>query len=184
MRRKNFFYIGLTIVVLIFLGCLLYRDKLEQIPSVVFGAVAIFFSYHAYLFSRERFRLDLFEKRWEVYQRTLEFCSQVIKYGGLPRHSDNEKRNEDIIKALSSAHESFRGIGHHKTRSLFGSEIYNHFEKLNNSYSWLLSFGLKEGGDKAALAKEEGEHLKFIWQTIEQLPNLFKPYLYFGDYKF
>jgi len=157
-------------------------EKWENIPTFLVSCIALSFSYYAYLFSKEKFRLDLFEKRWEVYIATLEFCSLVMKYGQIPKHSEDKTRNKEVLDALVAAQNSFRGVGYHKMRSLFGEDIYNLMEELNSAYSWLYSHSRKN-----TYTDEESEiednHIRFIWETVKNLPELFRPYVYFGDYK-
>lgn len=151
------------------------------IVTLVFGTITAIFSYFAYRFSKERFRLELLAKRWEIYEETLKFCSMVVKYGGIPKYSDDPERNDSVIKGIQSAEQSFRGIGFHKTRSLFGPDIDKKFDQINRSYAWLLTFR-----DVPIDERTGGtwyEHVMTIYDSMIELPNLFKPYVYFGDYK-
>jgi hypothetical protein len=150
----------------------------EQIPATIISSIALGFSFYAYIFSRERFRLELLNKRWEIYEQVLKFCSVVAIHGGLPKHSDDESINKSVISGLEAAHESFRGIGIHKAKSLFGPEIHKKLEELNAHYAWFVA---RPRGD--GWAEKENNHLLAILNTIEELPNIFRPYVYFGDYK-
>ncbi|MCB9989224.1 MAG: hypothetical protein H6868_10440 [Rhodospirillales bacterium] len=147
--------------------------------DLVLGIVAVVFSFLAYMHARERFRLDLLEKRWQVYEKVLEFCSRVTEYGGLPKHGDDGDRNQAIINALIAANESFRGIGYHKARSLFGPEIHRKFDELSKAYAFFVTYS-DISHDKI---DEKHKKLMFVWETIKELPDLFKPYVYFGDFK-
>ena len=130
--------LGVTIIASIIIAFV--KNQFQLLPIVLFGAIAAHFSNQAYKFTHEKFRLDLFDKRWDIYERTLEFCSSVFSHGGIPKYGKNEKQNEDIEKALIAAHESFRGIGLHRAKSLFGEDIQALFTDLNNSYAWLTSY--------------------------------------------
>lgn len=145
---------------------------------IVFSIVAVVFSFLAYQHAKDRFRLDLLEKRWEIYQEILQSCSIVLTHGGLPKHGTDKGRNEDIIKALQSAHKSFRGIGHHKMKSLFGPEIYGKMDELNKAYAFFVT-----GFEGPEYAEKDSELLMSMYETTKELPELFKPYVYFGDYK-
>lgn len=62
------------------------RDPLGNPPflaTTVFSTATAIFAYFAYRFSKEKFRLDLFDKRFAVYEATLEFCSRVASHGSL-----------------------------------------------------------------------------------------------------
>ncbi len=167
--------LGLDVVLV---SLLIYLKHPEQIPATIISSIALGFSFYAYIFSRERFRLDLLNKRWEIYEQVLKFCSVVVTHGGLPKHSDNESINKSVITGLEAAHESFRGIGIHKAKSLFGPEIHKKLEELNAHYAWFVASPKGEGW-----AQKEHDHLLSILNTIEELPKIFRPYVYFGDYK-
>ena len=155
--------------------------NMKDISTIFISCVALFFSYCAYRFSRERFRLELLDKRWEVYEQVLKFCSVVMTHGGLPGHGNedkNEWRNESVLSGLKAAHESFRGIGYHKARSLFGEDIHDEFDRLNKTFAWLVS--KPRPNDWVEI---EHKHIKYVIETATNLPKLFKPYVYFGDFK-
>ncbi len=178
---KDFFYrnkyiigfISLMIGGVVFLYCV---DELGAIPTFIIASIALFFSHYAFLFSKEKFRLELLEKRWEIYEETLKFCSTVTTYGGLPKHSNDEDRNKQIISALQSAQQSFRGIGLHKARSLFDKDIIEKLNEINKHYAHFVSY-------QDEFDKERTNRLISVYKLIEDLPDLFKPYVYFGDYK-
>lgn len=186
MKEKGTFQFCLLALIAASIVFLIFDDKAEDIPPVLFSGLAAFFAFHAYLFTKERFRLDLLEKRWSVYEDTLKYCSTVLTYAGLPSYRDSPDKaaqNEAIIQALIAADASFRGIGYHKTRSMFGKDIEELFSKLNESHSWIVSHQNVSTAKAAEQAAEEAKHLKFIWETVKTLPDLFKPYVYFGDYR-
>lgn len=153
-------------------------DQLQYVPSTLLSTLAALFGYYAFQFSHEKFRLDLLDKRWQVYEQVLKFCSAVMKEGGIPKHSKNEAMNATALEALQAAHESFRGIGYHKYKSLFGPEVYEEFEKLNKAFTWFVTRH-KEGD----WVQTEYDHLEYVTELLAQLPDKFKPYVYFGDYK-
>jgi hypothetical protein len=59
------------------------------------------------------------------------------------------------------------------------------FGKLNKSYSWLSSFSRGPGQSMSheEWAMKLSEEEMFIWETVNKLPDVFKPYMYFGDYR-
>lgn len=144
--------------------------------TLAFSGAAVFISILAYRHSKENFRLNLLEKRWEVYEKVLKFCSGVLRFGGIPAARDSSKeRQEEIIKILQDAEGAFRGIGYHKIKALFGPDIHQKMAELNKAYSFLLS-GSKD-------IEREHKYLIFISEIANELPDLFKPYVYFGDFK-
>jgi len=164
---------------------LLASEKLAAnvVVTIIFGFVTVTLSSVALFYSKEKFRLDLFDKRWEIYEHTLDFCSIVTQQGSLRATEDNR---EHIIRAVTAAGKSFRGIGWHKTRALFGPDIHGLFEKLNQTYSWLTVYS-----ERPPNGTPEGDNWPtdmynksmFVYNTATGLPDLFKPYVYFGNYK-
>jgi hypothetical protein len=157
-------------------------NKYEYVPATVFAGFTLFFSYHAYRFSKEKFRLDLFDRRFEIYKEIIEFCSIVSVQATL---SANDNNREEIKKAHQAAHASFRGMGYHKTHALFGEDIHELCKKLNNSYSHVVSLTESPSDPqmRAQWAQDRMQHIGFISDMTKQLPILFRPYIYFGNYK-
>jgi hypothetical protein len=175
-----YIFMGLTVVSSFLL--LWYLNKLEIFPATLFSVIAVFFSYHAYVFSKEKFRLDLFDRRVEIYKEMVDFCSIVCTYASLTANDGNK---EDIKKAHQAAAASFRGIGYHKTNALFGEDIYELCKKLNQSYAYLVSFNESPPKlqERAKWAQDRMQHIEFISATLTHMPKLFRSYIYFGDYK-
>ena len=157
-------------------GALGALGKPEAIPAVFFSMVTALLGFWACSFTYQKLRLDLFEKRFEIYTHTLTFCSTVMQQGSLNFRGENR---EQIRAAIEAAHQSFRGIGHHKAKALFGSDISELFEQLNQSYAYITAFGDQpaRGGDP----QEYWHHVKRIAEVASALPDKFKSYIYFGD---
>ncbi len=95
---------------------------MENISAIV-SIFALVISILAYQNANNKLRLDLFEARWEIYEKILKFCSTVTQLGGLPP-AHNTARDTRVINALISANESFYGQGYHKSRALFSEDVY------------------------------------------------------------
>jgi hypothetical protein len=126
--------IGLLTLVLFSLFILGVRDRWELFPGTAFSGATALFAYFAYRFSAEKFRLDLLDRRWSIYENILEFCSRVIQHG--PLRLDDASR-EQTLKTIGAAEQSFRGTGWHKSNALFGPDVIAKLEELNASFSWL-----------------------------------------------
>ncbi len=173
VKSREFIAVVILFFLISFIGTCVYKGvlDLDSALPLTFSILAAFFAYLTYLYSLEKMRLELLEKRWEVYKGVLHFISMVTKFGRIPRASElkDEDLKNEIIKALQAAHESFRGIGDHKVRSLFGPDIYPFFEQLNQVYADLST----PNGDTAT-------NLIFIFKSLTELPNIFENYIYFG----
>jgi hypothetical protein len=178
--RLNFFYIVVAICIVLSFFFINKSTKYEYVPATIFAGFTAFFSYYTYRFSKEKFRLDLFERRFAIYEKILEFCSIIVTYGDLPI-GDNNK--EERIRLQQAVDASFRSIGFHKTRSLFGEDIYELCQKLNKSYAFFVSYSDPSGRNAQTYSKEWFENMTFMQNTIDNLPIIFESYISFGDYK-
>lgn len=165
---------------LLFAVVFILIEKYEHIPTVVFGAVTVYFSFWAYRFSHDKFRLDLFEKRWAIYEQTLKFCSIVTRHGGLESLADKQ---DEFESAVTAAQNSFQGIGFQKAQVLFGDDIKEVLIKLIDHFLWFLSNPRPDFDNDQNSTHEKWTKVQFIEQTAYELPKLFRKYIYFGDYK-
>jgi len=178
--RLNFFYIVMAICIVLSFFFIKKSTKYEYVPATIFAGFTAFFSYYTYRFSKEKFRLDLFERRFAIYEKILEFCSIIVTYGDLPI-GDNNK--EERIRLQQAVDASFRSIGFHKTRSLFGEDIYELCLKLNKSYAFFLTYSDPSIRNPEAYTNEWLVNMTFMQNTIDKLPTIFEAYISFGDYK-
>lgn len=177
-----------------FIGFILYfgfifflykQDELASIPTFTVAFIALIFSYFAYEFTRDKFRLELFDKRYGIYINILKFCSAVSTYGDLLKNgSETNGETQEKIDALIAPNDSFRGIGWHTSQMLFGPEIKVLMNEINKSYSMMVIKGYSTGHDEyAAWQKEKHAELVKLVKLVDELPKHFQAYLYFGDYK-
>jgi hypothetical protein len=175
--EKNFVPVIVCIFVVSFL-ILIGTSKLELLPSVILGCITAIFAFCAYKYTKEKFRLELFEKRWEVYRNIAKFCSNAAIYGDLSPKPDNEDKEKVRKEAYDAMGKSFKGEGYHLRSLLFSNDMEDTFEELNQAYAFLSSHYLPSNQPF-----EGRDHLLKLRKIYEDLPNLFKPYLYFGDYR-
>jgi hypothetical protein len=177
-RPGMFFFAAKTIAVISTIW-LISIGKSEIVPSLWVSIVAATLSYFACFFSAEKVRLDLFDRRFAIYKDTLEFCSSVHSLGSF---QVNDNNREEVQNAMRAAYDSFRGLGYHKSRALFGKDIWFQFDQLNKSFSYIKTYG----NDRVTLTPEQmtklHEHEMKVSSLCDALPELFRPYMYFGDY--
>jgi hypothetical protein len=148
---------------------------MENISTIV-SIIALIVSVLAYQNANNKLRLDLFEARWEIYERILKFCSTVSQLYGLPQ-SNNTDRDQKVIHALISANESFYGLGYHRIKALFGNDIQELGEELVDIYSYFKTLDRSDSGNECH------QRIKRVYEICNLLPDKFKPYVYFGDIK-
>jgi hypothetical protein len=168
----------LVILVLWIAFCVFYPS---QIPTFTFTAITAGFAYQAYRYTKEKFRLELFEKRWEVYSAIVHFEDKlkgfVEKYVQKERYvsEEFEQRNTDAKELLQIANQSIVGLGWHRKQLLFGKDVWRPFAQIEI----ILVKAQSEWKDE-----ERKKDMETLSEIVKSFPNLFKPYLYFGDYKY
>lgn len=153
-------------------------------PTFLVAQIAIGLSYLAYYNSREKFRLDLFEKRYESYQNCLSVCSAILQHGDIP---DAIKFVEERKKFESSVNKSFRGEGYSLSYFLFGPEIKKLYEELNLMYSHLSTYSnntLSELSHEERIKQnlQKHEHVSKTWEIVKNLPHTFSKYFDMSEY--
>lgn len=152
---------------------LLQYGKEEIIPATIFASLAAWFSFQALSYTREKFRLDLFEKRLEYYYDIAGYCSLVVE-------------RAPASALTEAAHRAIRDRGGHKARLLFGKEIQELARNLDLGFSAMLKSHWAH-----ELTREEAEetlktandHRDQSLQILGDLHKQFRKYIYFGDYK-
>ena len=147
-------------------------EQVRLFVKFIFGAVASYVAYLAYRYNQERMRLELFDKGWSVYESALTYMSITLQCGSLKNGEKinfDKQEKERVKEAIDAAHEAFRGTGYHKYQSLFGPDVADFMEELNFIY--------------AKVNVEDRNSLSILEMKFKELPIVFYPYLYFGDYK-
>jgi hypothetical protein len=81
--------------------------------TLVLGSLASWIAYLQYKTNRDKFHLDLFNKRLEAYEKLQEFFTSVFREGSV---------KGDALVLLAEAR--------YKSRFLFGSEVEQSFDTL------------------------------------------------------
>lgn len=96
---SNKAFVSIVLCTLLLTSFLIVKNRTESIPSTLFSGTTAFFSFLAYRFSKEKFRLDLFDKRWALYESTMNFCSSVVQQGVLRRNANNHLERDHASKS-------------------------------------------------------------------------------------
>lgn len=131
----------------------------EQIPTFTFTAITAGFAYQAYKYTKEKFRLDLYEKRMVLYEALhLELSTYGHTSLGDPQ--------------------STSGVRYHKFKLLYGDEIAELIKSADKDLVDIKNYhGDIEEQQRVRAASNRTE------ERARDLSKIFAPYLYFGDYK-
>lgn len=160
-------------------------DYLTAVLTIVFGSITVFFSCGAYKHTKEKFRLELFEKRWISYEATLEFFNILVSKDGAPdpNSSDFQEHKEAWRKACYS----FRGKGLLKSKALFGKDVEVFLNKLNDAYNKAEGLVIRHLSSRdpqyGAYHQELNSVIDDVKKLREEFFEVFRPYIYFGNYK-
>ncbi len=155
--------------------------SIADFGTLIFSVLASWLAYLAYLNTLERLRLDLLDKRWDFYLALLEFCSIVQALGGLP-NTKNEDWEKLKLRAYDLAGKSFRGQGFHLSKILFGKDVEKIIAELNKAYAHFVSYSDVDTLLEYNQIEERHNYLRAVIDITTDLPDIFRPYMYFGDY--
>jgi hypothetical protein len=141
--------------------------------SIPFAATSMF-ALFAYKYTKEKLRLDLFDRRFEALRAIHEFISLALEIS-VP------KEPSDFVKLAEKAAQACRGINLHKLYLLFGSDMKYIFDDLNAAYSCLASFPKENVGSKRW--DKWASHMDNLEQINKNLYVDFSAYVDFGEYK-
>ncbi|ODS32495.1 MAG: hypothetical protein SCARUB_02396 [Candidatus Scalindua rubra] len=124
------------------------------------------------LINEEKFKLDLFDKRFKVYEATKYLFTQILQLGNI----DLQKIRKFRLITMDAVF-------------LFDDEIHKYLEKeihlkalkINNIVKKYKD--LPEGSKKVELCREQAEIVNWFRDEYFKLQNVFSPYLKFKVWK-
>ena len=78
-RSKGFFAAALAVSI-VSTALLFWMGKPELVPQLWISIIVAILSYWACSFTAEKLRLDLFDRRFEIYSKTLAYCSTDARF--------------------------------------------------------------------------------------------------------
>jgi hypothetical protein len=141
---------------------------IAQIPTYLIALFVAYVGYRQYQLGREKFKLDLFEKRFAVFQGTRVFLSRILQDGA--------------VKEMGYLWEYRASIG--EASFLFGDELVNYLEEIYtravNMQSARDTFQpLPVGEERTRLVGDAAQELKWLVHQLPELKVRFAPYLKF-----
>ncbi|TFG45596.1 MAG: hypothetical protein E4H40_08100 [Candidatus Brocadiia bacterium] len=156
------------------LGCTPAVMKPEYIftaITIIIGVFVAYTAYSQYRLSKEKFKLDMFDKRYGVYKNTQVFLSKILR--------DAKIEMKDIFEFRAGTQDSV---------FFFKEDIPNYLKSIDNK---ALDFweiheslnGVPKGEKRSKICAEETELLGWLTRQLPELKNKFSPYLKFKTWK-
>ena len=156
------------------LGCIFAVMKPEYIftaITIMIGLFVAYTAYNQYRLSKEKFKLDMFDKRYGVYKNTQVFLTKILR--------DAKIEMEDILEFRAGTQDSV---------FLFKEDIPNYLKNIDNK---ALDFweihksldGVPKGEERSKMCRKQTELLGWLTSQLPELKNKFAPYVKFKTWK-
>jgi hypothetical protein len=144
------------------------QTVLSPAVTLLIGFGVLIFSYRQWRLAKDKFRLDLFEKRYKVYEAALIYLSAVVAHADV-RNDDLHNYNRGTMDAVF----------------LFGPEINNYIKELRRRSLQMQLYQkmftpLPVGTERSGLVQQETDELMWLSDQFLELPLIFERYLGFG----
>ncbi len=148
-------------------------QTLILIFPVIISCLVAFVAWQQWQVAQNKLRLDLFDRRYKVFEAARKFVSQII--------SNGKFNDRDLMEF---------NVGTSDTKFLFGSDVVGYLEKLRENaidirHHQKLYENLAPGSDRSYHV--EAEHDQLLWFTRQfechVMTNTFAPYLDFSYVK-
>jgi hypothetical protein len=135
--------------------------------TLVVGLSVAFIALQQWRLARHRFRLDLFDKRYRVYEATAQFLAVIMA------HADFQDEDLRVFT-----------IGTRDAAFLFPKRITEHIHQIRCRAIDMRLFQtqfarLPVGEERSKLVEKNSVELKWLLQEMQQLADTFKPWLGF-----
>ena len=156
------------------LGCILAAIKPEYIftsVTILIGFFVAYTAYNQYKLSKEKFKLDMFDKRYGVYKNTQVFLTKILR--------DAKIEMEDIFEFRAGTQDSV---------FLFKEDIPDYLKNIDNKALELWEThknldGVPKGEKRSEISRKQTELLGWLTSKLPELKNIFAPYLKFKTWK-
>ncbi|MBN1805630.1 MAG: hypothetical protein JW837_10295 [Sedimentisphaerales bacterium] len=156
------------------LRCILSTIKPEHIftsITIIIGIFVAYIAYNQYRLSKEKFKLDMFDKRYGVYKNTQVFLTKIFRNAKIEM--------EDIFEFRAGTQDSV---------FLFKEDIPDYLQKIDNKALKLWEThksldGVPKGVKRSEMCYEQTDLFDWLIKQLPELPNKFAPYLKFKMWK-
>jgi hypothetical protein len=139
--------------------------------SVLIGICVSAVAYQQYRLGKDRFRLDLFEKRFAVYKGVQIFLTHVL--------SDGKASLDKPFEFRASTQDAV---------FLFQAEVPAFIEKIDETACKMMAIterieDVPPGEERSCAVKQKSELFKWLVDQLSELKGVFGPYLRFKAWK-
>ncbi|VGO20979.1 hypothetical protein [Pontiella sulfatireligans] len=139
--------------------------------ATLVATIVAWIGYQQHKLAKEKFKLDLFEKRFSVYKGVQEFLIIILQEGAFE------------FKQLATFNA--------KTQDgtfLFGSDIPDYINRIYKDALRMRTVNVRlehlpVGDERNLLCEEESQLLEELAERLSSLPEIFAPYLRFEKWK-
>jgi hypothetical protein len=144
-----------------------WTSVLSALITPVVAIVVVYIAYRQWLTAKDKLKLDLFEKRFKVYEASIKFISSIINNNGMV---SNEDMNDFIFNKNCS-----KWLFNEEIYGYLSEQIYERAIDLNVLNMELKDMG--EGDQRTNIAHNQGEIRKWFNSQYRILDELFYPFL-------
>lgn len=156
------------------LGCTPIVIKPEYIftaITIIIGASVAYTAYNQYRLSKEKFKLDLFDKRFSVYKGVQVLLSHILQKGKVEMAQIYQFRADTQDAAFLFDDDITKHLGEIDSKTL---ELWSIQEELN---------GLPAGDERSAGSRKITQVQGWLIKQLPELKKIFSPYLKFKSWK-
>ena len=144
---------------------------LTAAATLVVGSSISVIAYQQWVLARHKFRLDLFDRRYKVYDATKNFASVIFAHANF---TDQDLREFNL--------------GTMDSVFLYPKTIKDYLDEFRKRALHMRMFGkqfehMPVGDERSKLVQESHDELAWLTDQLLALPSLFSPYLGFESTK-
>lgn len=161
---------------------------ITALAALVFGGMTATFAFLAYRYTREKFRLDLFDRRWEYFIELWEASQIALTIPPIPRLYGSRSVAALVDRAPADGsdesaewRELYRRVrkcvsreGRLRAKALFGHEVLKHLDA---------AAAVLADAERLTEADDEVVRRREFIEMTGKMFAAFEPYLYFGDHR-
>jgi hypothetical protein len=144
---------------------------LSPVATLIVGLAIAFFAHQQWSIARHKLRLDLFEKRYNVYEATARFLSLIMSLANF---------NDDDLRAFN--------IGTMDAVFLYPKHIKDYLDEIRCRAMDMRTYQreferLPVGDERNKLVDQNHNEARWLNEQLTRLPTVFAPFLGFASAK-